>query len=228
MLALRRINLEVEMRRWGTFVVLLGVLVGSSAFALGFSVRGALWYFGQVGLEAEAEYADQLDQHLTWGVRASFQGLPLSSPVLIIPNGFLEYRQNLFQDTGTTLSGYGKLELGIGEVPQFFPRAVLTAGADGRMPLTEGIDGFAQASTYFDFIVTNRARLGVTGRVGAIIIPFVPYVGAEYYYDFYPQASVPKVYAGSLLYLSRQFFVGLEGGFDPGAFVRLIFQFSER
>lgn len=216
------------MRRLGIVVAVLGVWAGSSALALGFSVRGALWYFGQFGLEAELEYADKLDQNLTWGVRASFQGLPLSSPVLIVPNGFIEYRQTLLQDAGTSLSGYGKLELGIGEVPQFFPRAVVTAGADGRMPVSDGADGFAQGSTYFDFIPTNRARLGVAGRVGAIIIPFVPYVGAEYYYDLIPKTSVPKVYAGSLLYLSPQFFVGLEGGFNPGGFVRLLFQWSER
>jgi len=216
------------MRRLGIFVMLLGMWVGSSALALGFSVRGALWYFGAFGLEAEAEYADKLDQNLTWGVRASFQGLPLSSPVLIVPNGFIEYRQNLLQDVNTTLSGYGKLEMGIGLVPQFFPRAVLTAGADGRTPVAEGIDGFAQTSTYFDFIPTNRVRLGVTGRVGAVLIPFIPYLGAEYYYDFIPKTSVPKVYAGSLMYLSPQIFVGLEGGFNPGGFVRLLFQWSER
>lgn len=216
------------MRRWGIFVVLLGVLIGSSALALGFSVRGALRYDGAFGLEGELEYADRLDETLTWGVRASLQAIPLSDVVLIVPNGFLEYRQGLIQDGPTALSGYGKLELGIGELPQFFPRAVLSAGVEGRMPLMDGLDGFAQSGAYFDFIVTNRARLGVTGRVGAILIPFVPYLGAEYYYDFYPQTGVPKVYLGSLMYLSPQFFWGLEGGFDPSAFVRVLFQFSER
>jgi hypothetical protein len=161
-------------------------------------------------------------------VRASLQAIPVSNVVLIVPNGFLEYRQGLLQDGPTVLSAYGKLELGIGELPRFFPRAVLTAGAEGRMPLADGVDGFVQSSLYFDFIVTNRARLGVTGRVGAILIPFVPYLGAEVYYDFYPATGVPKVYLGSLMYLSPQLFLGLEGGFDPGLFVRLVFQFSER
>lgn len=216
------------MRLIGRLLLLAVLLLGSSAFALGFSVRGALRFDGKFGLEGEVEYADRLDAKITWGVRASLRAIPLSDPlILIVPGGFIEYRQTLLDDK-TTVSGYGKAELGVGLLPQFFPRLVLTGGLDGRTPIAEDLDGFAQVSTYFDFIVTNRAKLGLTGRVGAILIPFVPYVAFDLNYDFYPATVGSNIYAGTLLYLSPQFFLGLEAGFDPGGYVRLFFQWSER
>ena len=217
------------MRLMGKLFLLTMLLISSSALALGFSVRGAVRFDGKFGLEGEVEYADKLDPKITWGVRASLRAIPLSDPVvLIVPNGFIEYRENLLEDKTTVLSGYGKAEVGIGWLPQFFPRLVLTGGIDGRTPLADGIDGFGQASSYFDFIVTNRAKLGLTGRVGAIIVPVVPYVGFDLNYDFYPGSFGRNLHLGNLLYLSEQFFLGLEGGFDTSGYVRLFFQWSER
>lgn len=213
------------MRR--VLVLLAIMMLGGLAMAQGFAIRGAFPFnlgSSQLGFEGELEYNSKLDANLTWGVKVSAQKIPLDGGdlVLILPGGFLEYRFNLMSQT----SAYAKAELGIGLSPQFFPRLVLTGGLDSRYQVS-GLEVFGQTSAYFDFIVTNRAKLGVTGRFGAIAIPFVPYVAADLNYNFYPAVLVPKLFAGSLLFLSPHLFLGLEGGIDTNGFVRLFFQFSQ-
>jgi hypothetical protein len=209
-------------------ILMLTMLVlGSLAVAQGFAIRGAFPFnlsSNKLGLEGELEYNAKLDANLTWGVRLSAQKIPLDGGdlTLIVPNGFIEYRVAL----QTATSAYGKAELGIGILPQFFPRVVLTGGFDSRYTLG-GVEVIGQTSAYFDFIVTNRAKLGATGRFGVLLIPLVPYLAADINYEFYKSQFVPKVYAGSLLFLSPQFFLGLEGGTDSDPFVRLFFQFSQ-
>lgn len=209
------------------FLVLALMVVGSLAMAQGFAIRGAFPFnlnSNKLGAEAEVEYNGRLDANLIWGLRVSLQQIPLDGgqTTLIFPNGYLEYRVPL----QTGVSGYGRAELGVGILPQFFPRVVLTGGLDSRYALG-GLEVIGQASAYFDFIVTNRAKLGLTGRFGTLLIPLVPYLAADLSYDLYPQTFVPKVYAGTLLFLSPQFFLGLEGGTDTTPFVRLFFQFSQ-
>lgn len=209
------------------WVFLAMVILGSLAVAQGFAIRGAFPFnlsSSKLGFEGELEYSAKLDANLTWGIKASAQKIPLDGGdlVLILPGGFLEYRLTLMAQT----SAYAKAELGIGLSPQFFPRVVLSGGLDSRYQLS-GLEVFGQTSAYFDFIVTNRAKLGVTGRFGAIVVPFVPYLATDLNYDFYPARFVPKLYAGSLLFLLPQFFLGLEGGVDTNGFVRLFFQFSQ-
>jgi hypothetical protein len=206
------------MTHWITLAV--AWVLASSALGAGFSVRAALNY--PLGLEGELEYAAIVEPGLTWGVRLSAQKTPDADLVLIIPNAFIEYRKTVKENT----SLYSKLELGIGWLPQFFPRAVLTLGIDSRYSLA-GLDVVSQASIYLDFIVTNRAKLGSTGRFGLIVIPFVPFIGLDLSQEFYSNTFTPKLYAGSLLYLSQQLFIGLETGSSNGAYARLFFQFSE-
>lgn len=96
------------MRLMGRLLLLVVLLAGSSAFALGFD--------GRLGLEGEAEYADRLDARVTWGVRA----IPLSDPlILIVPGGFAVYRETPLEEGATVLSAYGKAKAGIGWLPQF-------------------------------------------------------------------------------------------------------------
>jgi len=221
------------MRRWLWVVSLIVALLGSSALALGFSVRGATRYdigSNKFGLEGELEYADKLNDNLTWGVRASVRKIPLldGDLTLLVPNLFAEFRQTVEGDDKRVVSWYGRAELALGLSPQIFPRTVLSIGADSRFPLSESLDGFLQLSGYWDFIVTNRSRLGLKGRAGAIMVPFVPYLAFDLNYDLYPGQFNPNIFAGTLLYLSQQFFLGLEGGYDTNAYLRLFFEFSER
>ncbi len=214
-------------------VFMLGViLLGSSGLALGFSVRGAVRYdFGlsKVGLEGELEYADRLDANLIWGVRISARAVPLDSPlVLLAPNGFIEYRTTLKDSTALTSSLYARAEVGLGWLPQFFPRLVLSAGIDNRYKLAGLEDVFVQSKLSLDFIPTERLTPGLETRVGLIVIPFVPYLAAGLDYNFLNSTLSPKLYAGSLMFLSPEFFLGLEAGIDPSGFVRLFFQFAER
>ena len=207
-------------------LVLTVLVLGSLGMAQGFAIRGALPFnltSNKLGLEGELEYNAKLDTNLTWGVRLSAQQIPLDGGnlTLIVPNGYIEYRVPL----QANVSAYGKAELGIGILPQFFPRVVLTGGLDSRYALG-GLEVIGQTSAYFDFIVTNRAKLGATGRFGVLLIPLVPYLAADLNYEFYNGRFIPKVYAGSLLFLSPQFFLGLEGGTDSDPFIRLFFQFT--
>lgn len=221
------------MRRWWMVFMMGALVLGSSAFALGFSVRGAVRYdFGanKLGLEGELEYADTLDANLTWGVRLSTRAVPLDAPlVLIVPNGFVEYRTALKEGAELTSSAYARAEVGIGWLPQFFPRLVLSGGIDNRYAELLGLkDVFVQSKVSLDFIPTERLTPGLETRIGLIIIPFVPYLAAGVDYNFVNSTLSPKLFAGSLLFLSPQFFLGLEGGIDPSGFVRLFFQFAER
>ncbi len=221
------------MRRWWMALMLLAVLLGGSAVAQGFSVRGAVRYdFGlnKLGLEGELEYADKLDANLSWGVRLSTRAVPWDAPlVLIVPNGFVEYRTALKESAELTSSAYARVEVGIGWLPQFFPRLVLSGGIDNRYAELLGLkDVFVQSKVSLDFIPTERLTPGMETRVGLIVIPFVPYLATGLDYNFVSSTLSPKLFAGSLLFLSPQFFLGLEGGLDPSGFVRLFFQFAER
>ncbi|GEM83394.1 hypothetical protein [Meiothermus hypogaeus] len=219
-------------RGWRVWI-LLAVVLGSTAFALGFSVRGAVRYdlgSNKLGLEGELEYADQLDANLTWGVRLSTRAVPWDGPlVLIVPNGFIEYRTALKESPELSSSAYARAEVGLGWLPQFFPRLVLSGGIDNRYAEFVGLkDVFVQSKLSLDFIPTERLTPGLETRVGLILVPFVPYLAAGVDYNFVNSTLSPKLYAGSLLFLSPQFFLGLEGGLDPSGFVRLFFQFAER
>ncbi len=221
------------MRRWWMLLMLLAVLLGGSAVGQGFSVRGAVRYDlgpNKLGLEGELEYADKLDASLTWGVRLSTRAVPLDAPlVLIVPNGFVEYRTALKESAELTSSAYARAEVGLGWLPQFFPRLVLSGGIDNRYTELLGLkDVFVQSKVSLDFIPTERLTPGLETRVGLIVIPFVPYLAAGLEYNFVSSTLSPKFFAGSLLFLSPQFFMGLEGGVDPNGFLRLCFQFAER
>jgi hypothetical protein len=214
-------------------LMLLAVVLGSSAFALGFSVRGAVRYdlgLNKLGLEGELEYADKLDTNLSWGVRLSTRAVPLDAPlVLIVPNSYVEYRAALKDSAELTSSAYARAEVGLGWLPQFFPRLVLSGGIDNRFAELLGLkDVFVQSKVSLDFIPTERLTPGLETRVGLIVIPFVPYLAAGVDYNFVSSTLSPKLFAGSLLFLSPQFFLGVEGGLDPSGFVRLFFQFAQR
>ncbi len=217
-----------------TFLVVLVFAISQQAAALGFSVRGAFQYnfaaSNPFGLEGEIEYSDKLNEQITWGVRASVQdsALGFNDVILIVPNAYISYRTEIYRQDRATASAYGTLELGLGLLPQIFPRAVATIGMEGALPFTPELNGFAQSKLSFDFIVTNRAKITAEGRVGIIVIPFVPYLGANYAYDFYPSTGAAKIFLGSLMFLSPQFFIGLETGLDPNVYARLFFQFTER
>ncbi|MCX7782349.1 MAG: hypothetical protein N2318_01750 [Meiothermus sp.] len=221
------------MQRGWRVLILLAVVLGSSAFALGFSVRGAVRYdlgLNKLGLEGELEYADPLDANLTWGVRLSTRAIPWDAPlVLIVPNGFIEYRTTLKESAELSSRAYARAEVGLGWLPQFFPRLVLLGGIDNRYAEFLGLkDVFVQSKLSLDFIPTERLTPGLETRLGLIVIPFVPYLAAGLDYNFVNSTLSPKLFAGSLLFLSPQFFLGLEGGLDPNGFVRLFFQFAER
>lgn len=209
----------------------LGLISG--AFAAGFSVQGAYRYNFDGSpntLEGEFGYSDYLMPGLEVGGRLALQLDPLGQAWTVLPYGFAEYRQTLFSEGSTAVSGYGRFELGLGtsSLAPFFPRTVLAAGLDGRTSLGDGLDGFGQFKLSHDFIITNRSKIGLSSRVGLIAIPFVPYVAAEYSYDLYPSTSNLNLYVGSLLYLSRQFFVGLEGGYNNHSYIRFFASFGER
>ncbi|HEU4740484.1 MAG TPA: hypothetical protein VFS50_02665 [Meiothermus sp.] len=211
-------------RRWTMGLALLLVAIGW-AQAAGFSVRGALRYDGGgFGAEGEAGFGQKLSPQLEVGAKLSLRAIPFSDPlILIVPNAFAEYRSSLAEG----VQGVGRAELGLGILPQLFPRVYLSGGVDARYKLAD-LDVFGQARLNFDFIPTNRATPSLSGRFGAILIPFVPYAGGELGYNLVSAASSLNVFVGSLLYLSPQFFVGLEGGFNNGGYLRLVAEFDER
>jgi len=205
------------MRRWWMALMLLAGVLGSSAFAQGFSLRGAVRYDlgpNKLGFEGELEYADKLEANLSWGLRLSTRAVPWDAPlVLIVPNGFVEYRTALQESKELTSSVYARAEVGIGWLPQFFPRLVLSGGIDNRYAEVLGLkDVFVQGKASLDFIPTERLTPGLETRVGLVVIPFVPYLAAGVDYNFISSTLSPKLVAGSLLFLSPQFFLGLGGG----------------
>ena len=95
--------------------------------------------------------------------------------------------------------------------------------------MEQDTDMFAQVSVSFDYIPTNRAKLALASRVGLIVVPVLPYLAVEPSYDFESSVFDPTVYAGSLLFISEQAFLGLDIGYsEEKGFVRLFVNYTER
>lgn len=200
-----------------------------SAYAQGFSVRGATtvnFGTGNVSVSAEAEYAFKLSSEWKIGIKSTFSLDPISDNdiVLIVPNLFTNFETTLYDWDGKPFDTTAKLELGLGVLPRIFPRLLLSGEAQQKTLLAVGVSGFALATASFDFVVTNRAEIGLSIRTGAVIVPFVPYLTGGVTYDLYPGTGSFTLALGSLIYFTPESFVGLEVGFNPGGFVRVFFQ----
>ena len=223
----------VSLRR---FIPLLLIVLLGQTYAEGFGVQAAFRYDfdGDLIGQAESGYSAKVLPNLEVGGRLALDLNPIGESTTVLAYGFGEYRTSLLEQAGTTTSAYARAELGAGyisseELNTFFPRGVVAVGIDGRSPSTDTIDGFGQVKLSFDYIPTNRTKFGVSHRIGLIIIPVVPYIAFEVAYDLTPQEVDLKVYAGSLLYLSQQFFLGVDvGTTNAVGYARLFASFSER
>jgi hypothetical protein len=220
----------------GWLVICLGF--GTMVLAEGFSVQGAFRanLRGSPIFQAEGGYSDLVLPELEVGGRLALDMNPLGEKTSVLLYGFADYRKTL---QNTTTVAFGRGELGVGylfseERNTFFPRAVLSTGLEGSSPFNENIDSFGQLKASFEFVPTDRAKLGSSQRVGFIIIPFVPYIASESYYNFIDGSSEFSAYLGSLLYFSEQLFVGADLGVNStGAdtttgYARVFANFTER
>lgn len=217
--------------------------VFGTVWAEGFSVRGAFRAAlnSSLNLQAEAGYSDLVLPGLEVGGRLAVDltaepitggdviGIQGSTSVLLY--GFAEYRKTL---SNNRTDAFGRGELGVGylfspEPSTFFPRAVLSTGLEGSSVFNENIKSFGQLKASFEFVPTDRATLGSSQRIGFIIIPFVPYVASESYYNFTKGEPDFSAYLGSLLYFSEQLFLGVDVGVnnDTG-YARVFTSFTER
>lgn len=219
-----------------SFLAFITVALFSQGFAEGFAVQAAFRYDfdGDLIGQAEGGYSAKVLPSLEVGGRLALDLNPIGESTTVFAYGFGEYRNALLEEAGTTTSAYVRAELGAGYINSevlktFFPRGVVAVGVDGRSPTAGTIDGFGQFKLSFDYVPTNRAKFGVSNRVGLIVIPVVPYVAFEVTYDLTPQEVDVKAYVGSLLYLSPQFFLGVDVGMNNAVgYARLFASFSER
>lgn len=214
-------------KRWLSLAICGVVLALAPTQAAGFSLRGAFKLAGNGPfVAAEAGYSDKLSAEIEIGGRLGFDG----ETKVILPYVFAEYRRDLHKEGSATIQVVSRGELGLGYaygLSSIVPRLQFFGGIDARYPLG-GIEAFGQARATFDFIPTNRLKPGVSGRFGAILIPFVPFVGTELSYNFLGGVFDSNFFAGTLLYLSPQFNMGLEAGSGSNGYVRLFAQFEER
>jgi hypothetical protein len=229
----------------------LGWLVVSlcgTVWAEGFSVRGAFRAAldTSLNLQAEAGYSDLVLPGLEVGGRLAID--LIAEPTLrgdvistetstsVLLYGFAEYRKTLSNEI---TDAFARGELGVGylfsaERNTFFPRAVLSTGLEGSSVFNENIKTFGQLKASFEFVPTDRAKLGSAQRVGFIIIPLVPYIASESYYNFINGSSEFSAYTGSLLYFSEQLFIGLDVGIkdsvtdNTAGYARIFTSFTER
>jgi hypothetical protein len=230
----------------GWLIVSFGL--GNVVLAEGFTVQGAFRAAldSSLNLQAEAGYSDLVLPGLEVGgrlavdltaeptLRGDVISTETSTSVLLY--GFAEYRKTL---SNNTADAFGRGELGVGylfsvERNTFFPRAVLSTGLEGSSVFNENIKSFGQLKASFEFVPTDRAKLGSSQRIGLIIIPLVPYVASESYYNFIDGSSEFSAYAGSLLYFSEQLFIGLDVGIKDSetdnatVYAKVFTSFTER
>jgi hypothetical protein len=215
--------------------LVLGV-VASMACAEGFSVQGAFRanLNGSWIIQGEGGYSDQVLPGLEVGGRLALDLNPVGEKTSVLLYGFAEYRKAVLEGETASTSAFGRGELGVGyffsaERDTFFPRVVLSGGLEGSSTFNETIDSFGQLKASFEFIPTDRAKLGSSQRIGFIIIPFVPYVASESYYNFIDESVDFYAYVGSLLYFSEQIFVGADLGVNNNTgYARVFANFTER
>lgn len=230
------------MRLSGKVLVVWTILVCSPVLAEGFSVQGAFRakLNGSFNIQGEGGYSDTVLPGLEVGGRLALDltvapivggdviGIYAETSILLY--GFAEYRKTL---SNNTTDAFGRGELGVGYLfsnrNTFFPRVVLSTGLEGSSPFNETMDSFGQLKASFEFIPTDRAKLGSSQRIGLIIIPFVPYVASESYYNFIDESVDFYAYVGSLLYFSEQVFIGADVGVNNNTgYARVFANFTER
>jgi hypothetical protein len=222
-------------------LVVWTILVCSTAFAEGFSVQGAFRanLNGALIIQGEGGYSDQVLPGLEVGGRLALDLNPVGDSTSILLYGFAEYRktvleQTLYEENDLATQAFARGELGVGYLfsdarNTFFPRAVLSTGLEGSSPFSTSMKTFGQLKASFEFIPTDRAKLGSSQRIGFIIIPFVPYVASEFYYNFIDESVDFYAYAGSLLYFSEQIFIGVDLGVNNNTpYARVFANFTER
>ncbi len=226
---------------WLTLILVFG---GNLVLAEGFSVRGAYRAAldGYITLQVEGGYSDLVVPELEVGGRLAVDLNVLGtqgSETSILLYGFADYRKTVQTIKGDSTIAFGRGELGVGylfssESNTFFPRVVLSTGLEGSSAFNDTIDSFGQLTASFEFVPTARAKFGSSQRIGFIIIPFVPYIASESYYNLIGGTSEFSAYAGSLLYFSEQLFIGLDVGVknsevtNAAGYARIFTSFTER
>jgi hypothetical protein len=169
---------------------------GGMTYAEGFSVQGAFRanLNGSPIIQGEGGYSDQVLPGLEVGGRLALDLNPVGEKTSVLLYGFAEYRktvlaQSIIAENDLATQAFARAELGVGylfseERNTFFPRAVLQTGLEGSSPFSATLKTFGQLKASFEFIPTDRAKLGSSQRIGFIAIPFVPYVASESYYNF--------------------------------------------
>jgi hypothetical protein len=221
--------------------LVVSLMFSTMVLAEGFSVQGAFRanLKGSPIFQAEGGYSDLVLPGLEVGGRLALDMNPIGEATSFLLYGFADYRKTVQTRGEFSTVAFARSELGVGylfseERNTFFPRAVLSTGLEGSSPFNETIDSFGQLKASFEFVPTDRAKLGSSQRVGFIIIPFVPYIASESYYDFIDGSSEFSAYLGSLLYFSEQLFVGADLGVNStGAdtttgYARVFANFTER
>jgi hypothetical protein len=194
---------------------------------------------GSLILQGEGGYSDQVLPGLEVGGRLALDLNPVGEKTFILLYGFAEYRktfleQSVLSENDWVTQAFARGELGVGylfseERNTFFPRAILQTGLEGSSPFSVNLKTFGQLKASFEFIPTDRAKLGSSQRIGFIAIPFVPYVASESYYNFIGGTSDVYAYVGSLLYFSEQIFMGADLGINNNTgYARVFANFTER
>jgi hypothetical protein len=229
------------MRLAAKVLVVWTILVCSTVFAEGFSVQGVFRanLNGSLIIQGEGGYSDTVLPGLEVGGRLALDLNPVGDSTSILLYGFAEYRktlleQTVYEENDVATQAFARGELGVGylfsdERNTFFPRAVLSMGLEGSSPFSVSMKTFGQLKASFEFIPTDRAKLGSSQRIGFIIIPFVPYVASESYYNFVDESVDFYAYVGSLLYFSEQIFIGVDLGVNNNTgYARVFANFTER
>lgn len=223
----------------GCFMTTL--LAGNFVLAEGFSVQGAFRanLNGSLIFQAEGGYSDLVLPELEVGGRLAVDMNPIGDSTSVLLYGFADYRKTVQTINADSTVAFGRGELGVGYLfsstrNTFFPRAVLSTGLEGSSVFNENIKTFGQLKASFEFVPTDRATFGSSQRIGFIIIPFVPYVASESYYNFTKSEADFYAYVGSLLYFSEQLFVGVDVGVNNAGtenavgYARVFTSFTER
>jgi hypothetical protein len=204
-------------------------------WAEGFSVQGAFRanLDGSLIFQAEGGYSDLVLPGLEVGGRLAIDMNPIGDSTSVLLYGFADYRKTVQRINEDATAAFARGELGVGylfsDTRTFFPRAVLSTGLEGSSAFNETIKTFGQLKASFEFVPTDRATFGSSQRIGFIIIPFVPYIASESYYNFTKGESDFYAYVGSLLYFSEQLFVGVDVGVNNNTgYARVFTSFTER